>query len=156
MPICKISFNKRNIFNAGQKGRKRISFFLYGKGTLEPLLLFILWAWILSRNTTYTHKNVLCVYLNKTWAALDILKVNFKEHLSFSYLSKVSVNINTLRFPANNSGSSTENTSKMKVFQVIISIHSLMFEVFFLELNSKLMHVFSKILTKKLICRLSC
>lgn len=128
----------------GKEHQNRYFYSYYGLGfSLETLL-------------THTHINVLCVYLNKTWPALDILKVNFKEHLSFSYLSKVSVNINTLRFPANNSGSSTENMSKMKVFQVITSIRSLMFEGFFLELNSKLMHVFSKILTKKLICRHAC
>lgn len=134
MPIYKINSNKRNIFSAGQNDRKR-NFFLYGKGTLEPLLLFVLQAWMISRNTistrvhAHTH-NFLCVCLNKKWAVLDILKVNFKEHFSFTYLSNVSVNINTLRFLANNSGSSTENRSKMKVFQMITSIHSLMFEGF--------------------------
>lgn len=48
----------------------------------------------------------------------------------------------TLRFLADNRGSSTANRSKMEVFQTITLTYSLMPEGFPLKWNSKLVHVF--------------
>lgn len=37
--------------------------FLRGTGTMEPLILFILWVWVISRNASYRHKKIFFMFI---------------------------------------------------------------------------------------------
>lgn len=62
MLIYNTNFNKKMYLVQGKMREKEI-FFLHGTGTMEPLILFILWAWVISRNTSYTHKKIFCMFI---------------------------------------------------------------------------------------------
>lgn len=53
----------KKIFLIQGKMKEKEIFFLRGTGTMEPLILFILWVWVISRNASYRHKKVFFMFI---------------------------------------------------------------------------------------------